>query len=70
MGPEAGILALRLGLGPQGWDWKEAQEEEEKKKKIPHVCESIGHRALWGRCPKSEQMHVQIMSVKMHLKMN
>ena len=29
-------------------------EEEEKKKeeKIPHMCESIGHRPLRGRCPK------------------
>ena len=28
------------------------EEEEEKEEKIPHMCESIGHRPLWGRCPK------------------
>ena len=28
------------------------KEEEEKEEKIPHMCESIGHRPLWGRCPK------------------
>ena len=22
------------------------------KEKIPHMCESIGRRPLWGRCPK------------------
>ena len=32
-----------------------AEEEEEKKEKIPHMCESIGHRPLQGRCPKGEQ---------------
>ena len=26
------------------------EEEEEEKEKIP-LCESIGHRPLWGRCP-------------------
>ena len=25
--------------------------EEEKEEKIPHMCESIGHRPLRGRCP-------------------
>ena len=34
------------------------KEEEEKKKeekeKIPHMCESIGHRPLQGRCPKKK----------------
>ena len=28
----------------------EKEEEEEEKEKIP-LCESIGHRPLWGRCP-------------------
>ena len=28
----------------------EEEEEEEEKEKIP-LCESIGHRPLWGRCP-------------------
>ena len=36
-----------------------AEEEEEKKEeKIPHMCESIGHRPLRGRCPKSN-IHVK-----------
>ena len=29
------------------------KKEEKKKEKTPHMCESIGHRPLWGRCPKS-----------------
>ena len=32
---------------------EEEEEEEEEKEKIPHMCGSIGHRPLWGRCPKS-----------------
>ena len=28
----------------------EEKEQEEEKEKIP-LCESIGHRPLWGRCP-------------------
>ena len=28
------------------------EEEEQVEEKIPHMCESIGHRPLWGRCPK------------------
>ena len=27
------------------------EEKEEKEEKIPHMCESIGHRPLQGRCP-------------------
>ena len=53
MGLEAGIWTLKLGFGPQGWDlglkagiwagrgWTEKKEKKEKK--IPHMCESIGH---------------------------
>ena len=26
-----------------------------KKEKIPHMCESIGHQPLRGRCPKAGQ---------------
>ena len=26
--------------------------KKEEEKKIPHMCESKGHRPLWGRCPK------------------
>ena len=69
MGLQARILAFRLGFGPQGWDiglktgmWASRLEfgpqdwdlrggaEEEK---IPHMCESTGHRPLWGHCPAS-----------------
>ena len=28
------------------------KEEKEKEEKTPHMCESIGHRPLRGRCPK------------------
>ena len=61
-----GIWASRLGFGPGGWDMGlkagirasrlgegGAEEEEKKEKKISHMCESIGHRPLWGRCPAS-----------------
>ena len=30
---------------------KEDEEKEKEKEKFPHVCESIGHRPLWGRSP-------------------
>ena len=41
-----------MGLVAGGRGGAEEKEEEEKKKeKIPHMCESIGHRPLWGRCP-------------------
>ena len=31
---------------------KEKEKKEEKEEeKIPHMCESIGHRPFWGRCP-------------------
>ena len=45
-----------MGLVAGGRGGAEEKEEEEKKKeKIPHMCESIGHRPLRGRCPKSIQ---------------
>ena len=28
------------------------EEEEEKEEKIFYMCKSMGHRPLWGRCPK------------------
>ena len=37
-----------MDLEVRGGMEKEKEEEEEK---IP-LCESIGHRPLWGRCPK------------------
>ena len=27
---------------------EEEEREMEKEEKIPHMCESIGHRPLWG----------------------
>ena len=54
MGLETGIWASRLGFeGGGGTEKKE--EKEEEKEKIPHMCESIGHRPLRGRCPKTDE---------------
>ena len=50
LGLETGIWPQRLGFEGEGTE-KEKKEEEEKTEKIPHMCESIGHRPLWGRCP-------------------
>ena len=36
----------------RGGTKKEKEKEEEEEEKIPHMCESIGHRPLWSRCPK------------------
>ena len=43
-----------MGLVAGGRGGAEEKKEEEKKEKIPHMCESIGHRPLWGRCPKGK----------------
>ena len=51
LGLEAGIWASRLRYGPGGWGRWGKEEKEEEKEKTPHMCESIGHRPLWGRCP-------------------
>ena len=52
-------LASRPISQPGGWGegrgTKEEEEMKEKEEKIPHICESIGHRPLWGRCPKREE---------------
>ena len=59
------LRASRMGFGP--WDgdlgletgggWTDGRTEEKEKEKeeekIPHMCESIGHRPLRGRCPKT-----------------
>ena len=34
-----------------GTEKMKEKEKEEKKEKIPHMCESIGHRPLRVRCP-------------------
>ena len=64
---EAGIWASRLGFGPRGRDlsleaWICALRlrcepvggggNGRRNKRIFPLCESIGHRPLWGRCPK------------------
>ena len=58
LGLKTGIWALRLGSGPPGLDMGleaggegGAEKEKRKKEKIPNMCESIGHRLLWGSCP-------------------
>ena len=44
---------MDLEVGGEGGtkEEKEKEEKEEKEEKIPHMCESIGHRPLRGRCP-------------------
>ena len=51
LGLQTGIWALRLGFELGGGDGQTEEEEEEEEEKIPHMCESIGHRPLRGRCP-------------------
>ena len=36
------------------------EKENEEEEKIP-PCESIGHRPLWGRCPKSKEIRFKIV---------
>ena len=56
LGLEAGIWAPRLRKRPGGWGEGGAEmKEEEEEEKIPHMCESIGHQSLRGRCPKAGQ---------------
>ena len=52
MGLQAEIWARRLGEGGT----KEEEKKKKEEEKIPHMCESIGHRPLWGRCPKTESL--------------
>ena len=58
LGLKTGIWALRLRYGPGGWGegGMKEEEKEEEKEKIPHMCESIGHRPLRGRCPKKQSV--------------
>ena len=51
LGLKAGIWASRLGF--EGGGMEEEEKKKEKEEKIPHMCESIGHRPLWSRCPAS-----------------
>ena len=70
LGLEVGIWSSRLGFGPQGrdmgleaeiWAWRMGgrgegtkKKEKEEEEKIPHMCGSIGHKPLWGRCLKGK----------------
>ena len=47
-----------MGLVAGGRGGAEEKKEEEK---IPHMCESIGHRPLRGRCPKRGEEEVRRM---------
>ena len=49
-----GPLASRLGYGPRGGGDGEEGEGEGEEGEISPICESIGHRPLRGRCPKTE----------------
>ena len=53
MGLKVGIWASRLGFEGGTEEEEKEKKEKEKKEKIPHMCESIGHRPLRGRCPAS-----------------
>ena len=56
-----------LEFGPRGWVWSleagggdgegegEGEEEGEGEGEISPMCESIGHRPLRGRCPKTDR---------------
>ena len=43
-----------MGGGQTDGRMEEEEEEEKEEEKIPHMCESIDHRPLRGRCPKGE----------------
>ena len=58
MGLQAEIWAWRLGGGGRGAEEEKEKEEKEKEEKIPHMCESIGHRPLRGRCPKRKERKI------------
>ena len=49
MGLETRIWASRGGT---------EKEKKEEKEKVSHMCESIGHRPLRGRCPKSRVRYI------------
>ena len=56
LGLETGIWAS--GLGFEGGDVGEGEEEGGEN---PHMCESIGHRPLRGRCPKGRMFLLSSM---------
>ena len=45
-----------MGVKARGGTEKEEEEEEKEKEEEKFLlCESVGHRPLWGRCPKGDQ---------------
>ena len=67
----SGNKALRLGYETKGQSWrlkfwlrcqggteKKKEKKEKEKEKVSHMCESIGHRPLRGRCPKSMSVSI------------
>ena len=54
MGFEAGFEVQ--GGGPRGWTEEKEKKEKEKEKFL--LCESVGHRPLRGRCPKSLKIYI------------
>ena len=40
-------------MGLEAGEGGAEEEEKEKKEKIPHICESIGHRPQRDRCSAS-----------------
>ena len=41
-----------MGLEAGGRRGTKEEKKEKEEEKISHMCESIGHRPLRGRCPK------------------
>ena len=41
-------------MGLEGGGTEEEEKKEKEEEKISHMCESIDHRPLWGRCPKTK----------------
>ena len=44
-----------MGLKAGGSGGTKKEKEKKKEEKIVHMCESIGHRPLRGRCPKRQK---------------
>ena len=48
-------------MGLEAWGRGGAEEEEEK---IPHMCESINHRPLWGRYLKTYPKLIILVKIR------
>ena len=47
-------------MGLKAWGRGGTKKEKEKEEeKIPHMCKSIGHRPLWGCCPKTKTFEIK-----------